>query len=148
MAENPGQKRTQSPAAMERELNLLLKEETSRYQRAMELAGRLPVRFAAGEDAFAELRELDQLLLDIAVVHGRVRNLKLEWDQSETNPTIEITQTMNRLRKQLESLLTAIQSAEDAAAARQEQLRPQLNEQLKTQKMRSAYRNAITNRRA
>ena len=130
----------------EAELDRLLKGEAQRYARALQLADCLPDRFSAGEEAFAELRELDQLLLEIAVDHGRVKALKEQWDASGEAPSSSLRNTMDRLREQLETLLDAVQRAEAAASSRRAQLMPQLTSEMRTHQMRTAYRNAVSGR--
>lgn len=129
-------------AELEQLLCTAWSEEAAMYADALALARSLPTSPDTPVDTSSALQKLDRLLADIAAKHAHVREIQHQWEVRGGQPTPQMETTIDSLRSNLTQLMEIIQKAETAAAERQQKLRPELNQEVATHRMRTAYQHA------
>ncbi len=113
-------------------------EEATRYERALELAKRLPKNLQTGQAPEEQLQEISHALNEVALIEARIAEAKDAWHLSGEKPGPELKHVLTRVAELIEGLMGHVTAAENEAIAQKERLAPELDAAIRGQRMQRA----------
>ena len=114
-------------------------QEAACYARALQIAENAGPALRNGQAAEAEMSGLVACLHDVDTIETGIKGHKEAWQKSARDAGPELRALLARVAELIQSLQDRLAAAEQAARAHIGRLGPQLDEMIRSRRMRQAY---------